>query len=284
MIFSCAKGVNPVDARSSEASRAPLCTRRPSTACDPLIVRSISSLFGICCRSTQRRVSALPRMSETTIKHLPREKMLNLPVPVPPQPETARIIEHLEEVLSRLDAALAGLGGNTRRKLAAYRASVLKAACEGRPVPTEAELARAEGREYEPADQLLARILEERRAHWEADQLAKLTAKGKPPKDGAWKKKYVDPDPPDTSELPDLPEGWVWVHGGAGLAADSVRHVCEDDGTGVPEFRSFGWGISLTADLSWTTSSICQPITRNSRSFYSRGTICSSIERTVPSW
>jgi len=45
-----------------------------------------------------------------------------------------------------------------------YKASVLKAACEGRLVPTEASLARAEGRDYEPADQLLARILAERRA------------------------------------------------------------------------------------------------------------------------
>jgi hypothetical protein len=44
--------------------------------------------------------------------------------------------------------------------------SVLKAACEGRLVPTEAELARQEGRAYEPADKLLRRILRERRARW----------------------------------------------------------------------------------------------------------------------
>ena len=37
-----------------------------------------------------------------------------------------------------------------------YRAAVLKAAVEGRLVPTEAELARREGRSYEPASELLA--------------------------------------------------------------------------------------------------------------------------------
>ena len=83
-----------------------------------------------------------------------------------------------------------------------YRASVLKAACEGRLVPTEAELARKEGRTYETGEQLLARILKERRAKWETDQLAKMHAAGKPPKDDDWKKKYKEPEPPDASNLP----------------------------------------------------------------------------------
>lgn len=58
---------------------------------------------------------------------------------------------------------------------------------------------------------LLQRILAERRAKWEADELAKLTAKGKRPKDDSWKAKYKEPVAPDTSELGDLPEGWVWA-------------------------------------------------------------------------
>ena len=37
-----------------------------------------------------------------------------------------------------------------------YRASVLKAACEGRLVPTEAEIARREGRSYKSAAELLS--------------------------------------------------------------------------------------------------------------------------------
>ena len=38
-----------------------------------------------------------------------------------------------------------------------------------------------------------------------------MIAKGKPPKDDRWKAKYKEPQPPDTSELPDLPEGWCWA-------------------------------------------------------------------------
>src|SRR5207253_8268014 len=92
-----------------------------------------------------------------------------------------------------------------------YRAAVLKAACEGRLVPTEAELARKEGRSYETGEHLLTRILKERRAKWEADQLGKMFATGRLPKGEDWKKKYKEPDTPDTANLPDLPEGWIWA-------------------------------------------------------------------------
>ncbi len=77
-----------------------------------------------------------------------------------------------------------------------YRAAVLKAACEGRLVPTEAELAQAEGRTYEPAAALLERILAERRAQWQAEHPGK---------------KYKEPAGPDVSALPELPEGWCWA-------------------------------------------------------------------------
>ena len=102
-----------------------------------------------------------------------------------------------------------------QRNLKRYRASVLKAAVEGRLVPTEAELARAEGRDYEPASVLLQRILAERRRRWEEAELAKLKARGKTPKDDKWKAKYKEPAPPDTAELPELPEGWCWITVGA---------------------------------------------------------------------
>ena len=38
-----------------------------------------------------------------------------------------------------------------------------------------------------------------------------MIAKGKPPKDDRWKAKYKEPQPPDTSDLPELPEGWCWA-------------------------------------------------------------------------
>lgn len=131
-------------------------------------------------------------------------------LPLPPLAEQRRIVEEIESYFTRLDDAVATLD-RVQRNLKRYRASVLKAAVEGRLVPTEAELARAEGRSYEPASVLLEHILAGRRRHWEEGELAKMKAKGKAPKDDSWKGKYVEPAAPDTSELPELPEGWCWA-------------------------------------------------------------------------
>ncbi len=63
----------------------------------------------------------------------------------------------VEKQFTRLDAAVAALK-RAQVKLKGYRASVLKMACEGRLVPTEAKLAEAEKRSYETGEQLLARV------------------------------------------------------------------------------------------------------------------------------
>ena len=116
--------------------------------------------------------------------------------PLPPLPEQRRIVAEIEKHFTRLDASVAALR-RTQANLKRYRASVLRAACSGELVDTEAELARAEGREYEPADALLERILVERRARWESQEKRRG--------------KYKEPAAPDTSDLPTLPEGWVWA-------------------------------------------------------------------------
>ncbi len=87
-----------------------------------------------------------------------------------------------------------------------YRASVLKAAVEGRLT----ERWRRENPPEETGEQLLRRILAERRERWEEEQLAKFAAKGrKPPRN--WKAKYKEPVAPDTNRLPGLPDGWCWA-------------------------------------------------------------------------
>ena len=58
-------------------------------------------------------------------------------------------------------------------------------------------MSRTEGHDYEPAGVLLERILAERRARWEAQEKRRG--------------KYKEPSTPDTSALPELPEGWVWA-------------------------------------------------------------------------
>jgi type I restriction enzyme S subunit len=97
---------------------------------------------------------------------------------LPPVPEQRHIIGAIESYLTKLDASVAALG-RVRANLNRYRASVLKAAVEGRLVPTEAELARNEGRPFEPASVLLDRILAERRHRWEESEHLRMKAAGK---------------------------------------------------------------------------------------------------------
>ena len=122
-----------------------------------------------------------------------------LQIPVPPLPEQHRIVAEIEKHFTRLDDAVATLK-RVQAQLKRARASVLKAAVEGRLVPTEAELARAEGRSYEPASVLLERILEERRKRHEEAQVGAKR-----------KKKYKEPVGPETQGLPELPAGWAWA-------------------------------------------------------------------------
>lgn len=143
------------------------------------------------------RASVLPSIRKSDVG--------NLPFPLPPLPEQTRIVAKLEELLSDLDAGVAELKA-AQKKLAQYRQSLLKAAVEG---ALTAEW-RTHNTPTETGAQLLDRILQERRARWEAKQLAKFAEQGKtPPKD--WQKKYPEPVQPDTTDLPELPEGWVWA-------------------------------------------------------------------------
>jgi type I restriction enzyme S subunit len=119
--------------------------------------------------------------------------------------QQTRIVAKLEELLSDLDAGVAELKA-AQKKLAQYRRSLLKAAVEGALTADW----RAQHTPTETGAQLLERILTERRARWEARQLANFKEQGKaPPKD--WQKKYPEPVRPATAGLPELPEGWVWA-------------------------------------------------------------------------
>ncbi|MCC8987936.1 MAG: restriction endonuclease subunit S [Candidatus Contendobacter sp.] len=139
-----------------------------------------------------------------------------------PFAEQTRIVAKLDELLSDLDAGVAELKA-AQKKLAQYRQSLLKAAVEG---ALTAEW-RSKNKPAETGVQLLERILTERRARWKEKQLAKFKEQGKiPPKD--WQKKYPEPVKPDTTDLPELPQGWVWA------TIDQIAQV----GTGVTPLRS----------------------------------------------
>ena len=69
-------------------------------------------------------------------------QVARVPLPLPPLPEQRRIVAEIEKQFTRLEAGLAALR-RVQANLKRYRAAVLKAACEGRLVPTEAALARS---------------------------------------------------------------------------------------------------------------------------------------------
>lgn len=86
-----------------------------------------------------------------------------MPVPLPPLSEQQQIVRRVEalfeftrQVERRLESA--------RAAAARLVQSILRRAFRGELVETEAELARREGRDYEPASELLARIRCEREA------------------------------------------------------------------------------------------------------------------------
>jgi type I restriction enzyme S subunit len=141
----------------------------------------------------------------TNLSNVSGAKLKQLQLPIAPSAEQIRIVEKLEELLSDLDAGVAELK-TAQQKLQRYRQSLLKAAVEG--------ALTAEWRQKNPPTEtgaeLLQRILRERRARWEEQQLAKFTASGKAPPKG-WKDKYPEPQPPKTEGLPELPGGWVWA-------------------------------------------------------------------------
>ena len=124
--------------------------------------------------------------------NISQEILRDLPFPILQLDEQKAIVAEIEKQFTRLDAGVAAL----RRVLAnlkRYRAAVLKAACEGRLVPTEAELARRERRGFETGEALLGRILEERRKKWNG------------------RGKYKEPAGTEAANLPKLAVGWKWA-------------------------------------------------------------------------
>lgn len=172
----------------------------------------------------------------TAIPSLSRDDLYKVEVPVAPRSEQTRIVGKLEELLSDLDAGVAELKA-AQRKLVQYRQSLLKAAVEG-ALTADWRAARAQtGEPQESGTELLQRILNERRARWEASQLARFAEQGKiSPKD--WQAKYKEPVALETTDAHSLPEGWAWTSLGqcfhVAVGATPSRKESSYWGDGIP--------------------------------------------------
>lgn len=202
---------------------------RPNTAVD-------SRFVGYFLQTDEYRHQISELSAGSNINNLKRDHILSFPFRIGPLPEQRRIVAKIEELLSDLDAGVAALQ-RAKTNLKRYRASVLKAAVEGKLT----EAWRSEHSNAEPASKLLERILTERRKKWEADQLTKFKTAGKePPKN--WQARYVEPKPPVTAGLPELPEGWCWASVEQVASECTVGHVGpmkdEYESDGIPFLRS----------------------------------------------
>lgn len=162
---------------------------------------------------------------------------------LPPLPEQRRIVTRIEELFSKLDAGVAGLK-RTQVLLKRYRQSLLHAAVTG-------ELSRewraqhgAGNTDAETAEQLLQRILTERREKWRASGKAG---------------KYKEPQGPNVEGLPELPEGWTWARVDQ-LAWDagygtSVKCSYENEGPPVLRIPNVVRGELLIDDLKFAPPS-----------------------------
>jgi type I restriction enzyme S subunit len=148
-------------------------------------------LYYYLSRSDFRREAASKMTGAVGQKRVPADFIKLSKIPLAPLTEQKLIVSEIEKQFSRLDEAVAALK-RIKANLKRYKASVLKAAVEGKLT----EEWRKEHSDIEPASELLKRILAERRKKWEKEHPGK---------------KYKEPAEPDTSNLPVLPKGWVWV-------------------------------------------------------------------------
>jgi type I restriction enzyme S subunit len=114
----------------------------------------------------------------------------NFPLPLPPLPEQHRIVAKIEELFTKLDAAVEALK-RVKAQLKRYRQAVLKYAFEGKLTQ---EWREANKDKLEPASVLLERIKEER----------KKNAGGK----------FKKLPPVNITDSPELPKGWGWARVG----------------------------------------------------------------------
>ena len=166
-------------------AKFPLCFSQDSQALigDSSVVASDYALYYL-----SEAVQSFKHMSRgTTISGVTKRQLRELPFALPPLPEQRRIVAEIEKQFTRLDAGVTALK-RVQANLKRYRASVLKAACEGRLAPQDPA--------DEPADRLLVRILAEQRAKWQVEHPGK---------------KYIEPAAPLTDGLPELPVGWCWA-------------------------------------------------------------------------
>jgi len=96
-----------------------------------------SDYLALALKAFERDILHTCTKTGTTVQSLELPGFLRFQIPVAPLPEQRRIVAEIEKQFTRLEAGVAALR-RVQSNLKRYRAAVLKAACEGKLVPTEA--------------------------------------------------------------------------------------------------------------------------------------------------
>ncbi len=170
------------DELDGEIASTGFCVLRPSEAVDArFLFHKVASQHFVNAVSADQYGASYPAVKDSQVRAQPIE--------LPPLNEQHRIVDKLDTLFAELDQGEAELR-QVQTLLARYRQSVLKAAVTGEL--TADWRARNVGR-LESGHDLLARILDARRQNWQG------------------RGKYKEPVAPDTTDLPELPEGWIWA-------------------------------------------------------------------------
>lgn len=97
------------------------------------VLRARAGLLNSYLAHQLNAIDYTPYVSGTTRLKLPQGAMKEIQIVVPSPEDQQKVVDRLEEQFSRLDAAIVALK-RVQANLKRYRASVLKAACEGRLV------------------------------------------------------------------------------------------------------------------------------------------------------
>ena len=173
------------------------------------------------------------------LRRVPTPYLADQSIPVPPAREQRRIVAKIKELFSELDKGIESLK-TARAKLNVYRQAVLKHAFEGK---LTAQWREENKDRLETPEQLLARIKQEREAHYER-QLKEWKAavkewegKGRNGKKPTRPRKSKDVNSvPNSDSLGTLPSGWRWtaVSEIADLVTDGTHHTPNYTSSGVP--------------------------------------------------
>ncbi|MCA2716242.1 MAG: restriction endonuclease subunit S [Microcystis sp. M169S2] len=152
----------------------------------------------------------------TTRLKLNQSSMRKILIKLPPPSEQHRIVEKIEELFSELDNGVASLK-KALEQLKTYRQAVLKWAFEGKL--TE-KWRNTHQDSLEDADTLLEQIKAERKRHYQQQLEDWKQALKEWENNGKETKKPTKPQQPkdlppltkeELSNLPSLPNGWMWV-------------------------------------------------------------------------